>query len=376
MSVSVVKVVAAQFAVVDVGRSLFLGWRLLGEKEATMTALGDATLSGQNWRKHPKGFTLAELLVVIGIIGILMGLLMPAVQGVREAARGTSCKNHLRQLGIATQAYESSHQALPGPWFNAPPDSPEYTNDRGLFVQLLPFLEQTNLDDQLRSATSTFSINNGNLLSQPLDLLWCPSASSDPVILVDIATRFSGAAEPGMTAVTCDYIGNGGYIPTVPTDPVLIDGPIGVQIPGSGVPKETMARTSDGLSNTLLYWESIGNVVIPSNSGGLELDVNIAAKSGFVMAIYGPPNVTYVSNGVASSKSYLHSWAGIRLGNMREVAGRLVNVGNGTGEPCSRHPGGAYAVLLDGSVCMLSRDLSPQVGFALASARGREVVPD
>ena len=93
------------------------------------------------------GFTLIELLVVIAIIGILIGILIPAVQMVRESARRTSCQNQLRQIGLAVLNYEAAHQALPGTWFDRPLDAPSPPLDRGLFVQLLPYLEQTNLSD-------------------------------------------------------------------------------------------------------------------------------------------------------------------------------------------------------------------------------------
>ena len=148
------------------------------------------------------------------------------------------------------------------------------------------------------------------------------------------------------------------------------------QIVGSGIPNETMARTSDGLSNTIVFWESIGGVIIPSGTSGIELEVDGSASPSFELRVYGPPNIKYRSKGVAATKSYIHCWAGLRLGNIREAGGRVVNVGNSFGEPCSRHPGGASSVLLDGSVRLLSRDLAAQVAFALASVRGHEVVGD
>ena len=302
---------------------------------------------------------------------MLSGLLMPAVQAVRESARNMRCKSNLRQLGLAVQNYESARSCLPGPWFNAPPNTPKYKQDRGLFVQLLSFIDENSRDDRLRLSSTTFELANVPIIAEPLAVLRCASGSSEPVVLTDMAGLFSGPTLPGLSAATCDYIGNGGYIPPIPTDPELTDGPIGTQIPGSGIPKETVARTSDGLSNTLLVWETIGNAILPG-AGNLEFDINSGASPSFALTVYGPPSMTYQSTGTSSTKSYLYSWAGVRLGNIRASSGSVINVGNSLGQPCSRHPGGANAVLLDGSVRLLARDLAPEIGFALASSRGRE----
>ena len=331
-----------------------------------------------DWRKaiaHAKAFTLVELLVVIGIISVLLGLLLPAVQQVREAARGVTCRNHLRQLGLAAMNYENTFEYLPGPWFNAPPDTAAYTSDRGLFVQLLPYLEQQNRYDRLRTAATTFDLANQSVLAEPLPILTCPSSAKNPTLLTDIAGLFSGPAIGGLNSVTCDYIGCGGYTPSSPIDPALTDGAIGVQIPNSGIPKEQAARITDGLSNTLLIWESIGSVIILSGSGNVELDPNTQANGSFTLSIFGSPSLSFTSSGMASTKSYVHSCAGLGLGSIREVGGGVLNVGNQIGEPCSYHPGGANSVLVDGSIRHLPRDIDPQIAFALASARGREVVP-
>lgn len=75
-------------------------------------------LAKRNRGNRRSGFTLVKLLVVLGVISILMSLLLPAVQSVREAARSMNCRNHLRQWTIAAQAYEAAFEHLPGPWFD------------------------------------------------------------------------------------------------------------------------------------------------------------------------------------------------------------------------------------------------------------------
>ena len=172
------------------------------------------------------GFSLIELLVAFGIISILVGLFLPAIQAVRESARTVTCKDHLRQLGLATQNYESAHGFLPGPWFNAPPKTPNYDADRGLFVELLPFIEEDGAASQRRSAPTTFDLQNTEILCRRISLLTCPSGPN-PANLHDMAALFSGPAVPGLNGVTCDYTGNGGFISDSMLDPAFSDGPIG-----------------------------------------------------------------------------------------------------------------------------------------------------
>lgn len=112
------------------------------------------------------GFTLVELLVVIAIIGILIGMLLPAVQQVREAARRTTCANNLRQIGLACMNYESSHEAFPpglnvpidlgsGSWYRSTasnidmPDCPIQGCFGSWMVWIFPFMEQNNLYNSL-----------------------------------------------------------------------------------------------------------------------------------------------------------------------------------------------------------------------------------
>jgi prepilin-type N-terminal cleavage/methylation domain-containing protein/prepilin-type processing-associated H-X9-DG protein len=130
-------------------------------------------------------FTLVELLVVIAIIGVLIALLLPAVQAAREAARRMSCSNKLHQLGIATHNYHDTHNSLPS--FDYGPDKLDpygYFPKYSTFVALLPFMELTSLAEGFRTQDmdTTFVLNvsdggNGKnpLLNPTMPALVCPS---------------------------------------------------------------------------------------------------------------------------------------------------------------------------------------------------------
>jgi len=168
-------------------------------------------------RSHPAraGFTLVELLVVIAIIGVLVALLLPAVQAAREAARRTTCINQLRQMGIGLQNHVDSFKVFPTGGNNPNPDIANYTsgtrtspgrpngpNTQGLgaFYQLLPYLEQNAIKG---------IVTQGQLQSKVIPLYNCPSrrspapaatnSSSSAAILTDYATAQPATQPCGTT---------------------------------------------------------------------------------------------------------------------------------------------------------------------------------
>ncbi len=124
------------------------------------------------------GFTLVELLVVIAIIGILVGMLLPAVQQVREAARRASCLNKLRQIGLATLTFEASFSAMPParlfPKKNAVPPFDVGLDEPSWLVRILPFVEQESFYRQW-DLNASYESHPDETKSQALDIFVCPS---------------------------------------------------------------------------------------------------------------------------------------------------------------------------------------------------------
>ena len=123
--------------------------------------------------RHRRAFTLVELLVVIAIIGVLVGLLLPAVQAARETARATSCRNNLKQLGLALHNYESAHRRFP------PGRGSPLPRAFSTFAYLLPQLEQSPLHSKIDFGKAPVDFNVGStvhdgLVNRPVAIVALP----------------------------------------------------------------------------------------------------------------------------------------------------------------------------------------------------------
>jgi prepilin-type N-terminal cleavage/methylation domain-containing protein/prepilin-type processing-associated H-X9-DG protein len=235
-------------------------------------------MSRSNGRSYlRRGFTLIELLVVIFIIGVLIGLLLPAVQQAREAARRMQCANNLKQITLAMRNYEVANGSLP-PGTCWQTYAGNYSDGAGHLLRITQYLEQSSVYNAMNFSIPMFRDENTTVTGTGLDVLWCPS---DGEIVGFRYTYPAGTVIPGeLPMYYSSYAGNMGTWPTFgyvspttagdqvslletngvlyslgypPGNPVTI---YGTSYPGRpGLSPLKLAQVTDGLTNTIAYSE-------------------------------------------------------------------------------------------------------------------------
>jgi len=147
------------------------------------------------------GMTLVELLVVIAIIGILIGMLLPAINSVRGSARRISCQNNVRQIALAVIGYSGAHSdSLPALWKTPHPNPWENFSWR---VDLLPYLEQSTLVDEIGNSVLPLDVANRAGVSEILSIFQCPSTPGSPRLVQSLGPPEAGSQDIWVGA--CDY---------------------------------------------------------------------------------------------------------------------------------------------------------------------------
>ena len=316
-------------------------------------------------RDRRRGFTMIELLVVIAIIAVLIGLLLPAVQNAREAARRVSCTNNLKQLALAAHRFHGDHGNFPV-GARVPVDVGDRpTGGTNLCVELLPYFEQENLYNTWNYYDNRANVAGGTTAGQAkvMGILLCPSDPlPETVVELTAAVWAPPAWSRGFYGMS-SYGGNAGKRLVPSGAPPAFPGVTrdGVFFIDSCV---RLADVTDGTSNTFLFGERYHHdpefdrlqpVVFPGRA-----PVPHLGRWGAVGDAGGMVHVT------------LHSAAPINYqvppgGDLSALSDRICAFGSG-------HPGGANFAFVDGSVRFVSDRISLHVLWALSTRRGGEIV--
>lgn len=273
-----------------------------------------------------RAFTLVELLVVIAVIGVLMALLLPAIQAAREAARANTCRNNLRQIGIGLHSHHDSHGSLPAGWISAGSDGDDPPG-WGWIPNLLHHMEEKNVAEKLlRMDLPITDPANLAVIKTVLPIFRCPS-DRDP-------DTFMLGAEGGGPAIA--ELGKANYVGMFGTKEIEDD-----PNDGDGVfyrnSRVRFKEITDGLSKTIMVGERY------SLHGGSTWSGVIDDGEEAMVRVVGVAD--HVPN---------------------QPTGHLDDFG-------SYHSGGAYFLLGDGSVDMISESIAIEVYQGMSTRRGAEV---
>lgn len=281
------------------------------------------------------GFTLVELLVVIAIIGVLIALLLPAVQQAREAARRIQCTNNLKQVGLAMHNYHDTFRSFPLTWTE---------NTANWAVAILPQSEQNNLSQLYDFSKDWDATDNQALKTSMPEFYMCPS---NPAAGTTLSANGWQTTDYSVLRNASNWSMHGSLFDGAP---------------------HRMRDIVDGTSNTCMVYESAGrsNLYVEGRSN---------------------PTCTNYSNSYGVSKDPWTSesnagwwfkqaitWSSSSEFEINWSTGNTINIANWFGAPYSFHPGGVNMAMADASVRFLPETTPYETLSAISSINGGEVV--
>jgi prepilin-type N-terminal cleavage/methylation domain-containing protein/prepilin-type processing-associated H-X9-DG protein len=319
-----------------------------------------------------EGFTLVELLVVIAIIGVLVALLLPAVQSAREAARRMQCTNNLKQLGLALHNFHDTNQRFPAA-FEELPTSPNITGNSpwacSWTARCLPYIEQQavfqvyRFDRDWQDATTNAVPNTGPICAK-IKAFMCPSAPAQNTRPVNNGRGNTDYAATTEREYPNAFLNAAQASAVSQSDPNFI-GVLGHDVllttganPSMRPANHRMASITDGTSNTFLLAECAGRNTYWWN---------------------GKRQATTISNGPWAAHAARLQIGGCDPSNPNYVASnnqagpRAVNCINSK-EIYAFHPSGANVVMADGSVRLVSSNLDINMAYALLTRDRGETI--